>query len=102
VARRYTEIADGQENEDGIAIAATAAVMSPRVRGVLRRGAVLGLAGILKATDSVSEAARGMAQQAQQATSGAANAVQETAAEAKTSVRTSRRGQTSPKGQPEE
>jgi hypothetical protein len=93
---------DFVEPEVGIAIAATAAVMSPRVRGALRRGAVLGLAGILKATDSVSGAARGMAQQAQQATAGAATAVQETAAEAKTTARTPRRAQFRPEGQPQE
>lgn len=35
--------------EVGIAVAALAAVLSPQVRGVLRRGAVYGLAGVLKA-----------------------------------------------------
>lgn len=85
---------DFVEPEVGIAVAATAAVMSPRVRGAMRRGAVLGLAGILKATDSISASARNMAQQAQQATSNATNGAQEMASEAKTTARTSRRTQT--------
>jgi hypothetical protein len=53
---------DYLESEVAIAVAATAAVMSPRFRRVLRRGAVYGVAGALKATDVVSAAARGVAQ----------------------------------------
>jgi hypothetical protein len=52
---------DYLESEVAIAVAATAAVMSPRVRRVLRRGAVYGVAGALKATDVVTAAARGVA-----------------------------------------
>jgi hypothetical protein len=40
-------------------VAATAAVVSPRARSLLRRGAVYGLAGALKAGDFVFGAARG-------------------------------------------
>jgi hypothetical protein len=49
------------ETEVGVAVAATAALFSPRARNVMRRGAVYGLAGALKAGDAVSSAARGVA-----------------------------------------
>jgi nucleoside phosphorylase len=45
---------DYLESEVAIAVAATAAVLSPRVRRVLRRGAVYGVVGALKATDVVT------------------------------------------------
>jgi hypothetical protein len=45
---------DYLESEVVVAVAATAAVLSPRVRGVLRRGAVYGLAGVLRAGDAIS------------------------------------------------
>jgi hypothetical protein len=47
------------DREVAIAVTATAAALSPRVRQVLRRGAVYGVAGALKATDVVTAAARG-------------------------------------------
>jgi hypothetical protein len=53
---------DYLESEVAVAVAATAAVLSPGVRRVLRRGAVYGVAGALKATDVVTAAARGVAQ----------------------------------------
>lgn len=40
-----------------VAVAATAAVLPPRVRKALRRGAVYGLAGVLMASDAVSSVA---------------------------------------------
>ncbi len=40
------------ESEVVVAVAATAALLSPRVRGVLRRGAVYGLAGAFMARDA--------------------------------------------------
>ena len=43
------------------AVAVTATVFSPRVRGMLRRGAVYGLAGVLSAGDMVTAFARGIA-----------------------------------------
>ena len=49
------------ESEVAVAVALTAAALSPRVRGILRRGAVYGVAGALKATDVVTAAARGVA-----------------------------------------
>lgn len=48
---------DYLESEVGIAAAVTAIALSPRVRHTLRRGAVLGLAGAMKAVDVVGSAA---------------------------------------------
>jgi hypothetical protein len=50
------------ESEVAIAVAATAVALSPRARRVLRRGAVYGIAGALKAADVVTAAARGVAE----------------------------------------
>lgn len=47
--------------ELGILAAATATLLSPRVRGALRRGAVAGLAGLLAAGDRIAGLARGVA-----------------------------------------
>lgn len=47
--------------ESAVVAAATAAVFSPRTRETLRRGAVLGVAGALKAGDVLAGAARGAA-----------------------------------------
>lgn len=43
-----------------VAVAVTAAILSPRVRGILRTGAVQGLAGALIAGDAISSFARGI------------------------------------------
>jgi hypothetical protein len=43
-----------------LAVAVTTAILSPRVRGLLRKGAVQGLAGALIAGDAVSSFARGI------------------------------------------
>jgi hypothetical protein len=61
--------------EVAVAVAATAAALSPGFRRVLRRGAVYGVAGALKATDVVTAAARGVAQgvSSQAGTGGAAD-----------------------------
>ena len=53
---------DYLDTEVAIAVTATAVALSPGARRVLRRGAVYGLAGVLKATDLVTAAARGVAQ----------------------------------------
>jgi hypothetical protein len=52
---------DWLDSEVAVAVAATAAVLSPGFRRVLRRGAVYGVAGVLKATDVATAAARGVA-----------------------------------------
>ena len=68
---------DFVESEVAIAVAATAALLSPRVRGVLRSGAVYGLAGALIAGDAVASVARGAGRGAQHAASSAGGAVRE-------------------------
>ncbi len=50
---------DFVESEVAIVAAATAAAFSPRVRAVVRRGAVLGLSGLLSIGETVVGAARG-------------------------------------------
>jgi hypothetical protein len=57
---------DFLDSEVGIAVAATAVALSPRMRALLRRGAVYGLATAMKAGDSLSTAARGVAGEVQQ------------------------------------
>ena len=52
---------DFLDSEVAVAVAATAVAMSPRARRLVRRGAVYGVAGALKATDVVTAAARGVA-----------------------------------------
>lgn len=51
---------DGTEAKVAAAAALTAVVLSPRVRDVLRRGAVYGLAGVLTAGDALWAFARGV------------------------------------------
>ena len=65
---------DFMEPEVGVAVAVTAAVASPQVRNVLRRGAVYGLAGLLMAGDAVSSLAQGVKRGAQKAASEASEA----------------------------
>ena len=77
---------DYMESEVVVAVAATAAVMSPRVRGVLRRGAVYGLAGVLRAGDAISSVARNAAPGVQQAANVAAGTVQDAAQQAAASA----------------
>ena len=67
-------VEDFMESEVAVAVAVTAAVLSPRVRGVLRRGLVYGVAGVLKAGDALSSAVQSAAAAAQQATDSAATA----------------------------
>jgi hypothetical protein len=57
--RRALGIDDYVEKETGVVAAATAAAVSPRARELFRRGAVYGLAGVLKASDVAVAAARG-------------------------------------------
>jgi hypothetical protein len=70
---------DYVEPEVGVAVAltaaVTAAVASPKVRKVLRRGAVYGLAGMLMAYDKVSAAARTTARGAREMAASAEAAV---------------------------
>jgi hypothetical protein len=58
------------ESEVAIAAGVTAALASPRVRTVMRRGAVLGLAGVMTAGDAIVGAARGAAEEARARSAG--------------------------------
>ena len=61
-------VEDFLESEVAVAVAVTAAVLSPRVRGVMRRGLVYGVAGVLKAGDALSSAVQSAAAAAQPVT----------------------------------
>lgn len=54
------DLDDYVDGKMGVAVAATAVALSPRVREVLHRGAVYGLAGVLAAGDAVTAFARGV------------------------------------------
>ncbi|HLJ97667.1 MAG TPA: hypothetical protein VKU02_31185 [Gemmataceae bacterium] len=69
---------DFLDPEVAIAVAVTAAVASPPVRKVLRRGLVYGLAGLLVAGDKITGAARQIAHSAEQAAAGATPSPHET------------------------
>jgi hypothetical protein len=56
---------DFLDSEVAIAAGLTAAALSPRVRHLVRRGAVLGLAGVMTAGDAIVGAARGAMDEAQ-------------------------------------
>lgn len=58
------------EREVGVAVAATAAAMSPKVRSWARQGAVYGLAGAMKTGDVLVATARGAARGAREGVSG--------------------------------
>jgi hypothetical protein len=85
---------DFVDPEVGIAVAATALAFSPKVRAVVRRGLVVGLAGVMKAADSVGDAARNVAGDAQNTVSstvsGAQDAVSTTVAEARSTANRNR------------
>lgn len=49
------------DEEVVVAVAGTAAALSPRARSIARKGVVYGLAGVMKAGDVVASAARGAA-----------------------------------------
>jgi uncharacterized protein (DUF1786 family) len=70
---------DFMQTEVAVATAATVAVFSPRVRAMLRRGAVLGLAGAMMAGDALATFTRGVARGAQQTAASTATAVQDAA-----------------------
>lgn len=58
---------DYLEPEVAVAAAVTAVLFSPRARKIIRRGAVYGMAGLLKAGDAVSAFAGSVRQGAQEA-----------------------------------
>ena len=59
------------EPEIAVAAAVVATVTSPQVRGFLRKGAVLGLAGVIAAGDAVTTFGKGVTRGVQQAANGA-------------------------------
>jgi hypothetical protein len=58
------DLDDFIEPEVGVAVAVTAALVSPPVRRVVRKGAVYGLAGLLIARDKLAGLASGLRQRA--------------------------------------
>jgi uncharacterized protein (DUF1786 family) len=68
---------DFLQPEVGITAVVVAAAASPRVRKVVRRGAVLGLAGLFMAGDAAMSFARNVGQGAQQAAANAAATAQD-------------------------
>ena len=68
-------------SEVAVAVAVTAVVLSPPARRVLRRGAVYGLAGALRAGDAIAAFARGAARGAQETTAVATKGMADAAAE---------------------
>lgn len=97
-----------------LAVAVTAAVFSPRVRQVLHRGAVHGLAGMLIAGDAVTSFARGVGRGLQEASTAAPSqdtveqpaasatqAAQKAAAEPKTARARARKTATRPEASPD-
>ena len=58
--RCVVALEDFAEPETAVAVGATAAIFSPRVRELLHRGAVYGVAGVLVAGDAVTSFARGV------------------------------------------
>jgi hypothetical protein len=63
------------DRDVGVAVAATAGLLSPRAREVMRKGAVYGLAGALKVGDVVVGTARGAARGASEGATGSGNGV---------------------------
>ena len=75
---------DFVESEVGIAVAATALLVSPEVRNVVRRGLVYGLAAVLKASDTVATAARSVAGDVQQSVAAGGPAAEESRVDVET------------------
>jgi hypothetical protein len=59
---------DYLDSEVGIAVAATAVLLSPKVRGLVRKGIVSVLAGAIKAGDVVARGTRNMQEEAKHVT----------------------------------
>ena len=77
------EVDDVMSTESALVAAATAAIVSPRARAMIRKGAVYAVAGVLKAGDVAAGAGRGMARgvrgEETTASDGAADAGQDVA-----------------------
>jgi hypothetical protein len=73
---------DFVESEVAVAVAATAAVLSPRVRRLAHSGAVYGLAGALIAADAVTATARGVGRGVQEGGGGVGHGLRQAASSA--------------------
>jgi len=74
---------DYLEPEIAVTAAVTAAVLSPRTRRIIRRGAVYGLAGVLVAGDAIASFSRNVRHGIQEASTTAVEATRHTVEEAK-------------------
>ena len=74
---------DYMEPEVAVTAVVAAAVFSPKVRNVIRRGLVYGMAGVLIAGDAITSMARSVGQGIQEAGASAASATQNTMNQAK-------------------
>jgi hypothetical protein len=84
---------DYVNSEAGVVAAATAAAVSPRARELFRRGAVYGLAGVMKATDVAVTAARGAVDGARQGAAAASSATNSSGGSSSRSTGSGRRTQ---------
>lgn len=86
-------IEDYLEPEIAVTAAVTAAVLSPRGRKVIRRGAVYGLAGVLVAGDAIASFSRNVKHGIQEAGTAAIQATRHTVEEAKAGAAEATAGQ---------
>ncbi len=91
------EFEDYLEPEVALAVTATALLASPQVRGVLRRGLVVGMAGVMMAGDTLGSFSRGARRGAAQALPDAASTVENTAQTTMNTVETTM-GNMTPQG----
>jgi hypothetical protein len=82
---------DYMDSEAGIIAAATAAAVSPRARDLFRRGAVYGLAGVLRTGDIAVAAARGAVRAAKAEAGAGSNGARATPAKPRQTRKTTRR-----------
>jgi hypothetical protein len=83
---RIMALDDFMEPEVAVTAAVAAAVFSPKVRRVVRRGLVYGMAGILIAGDAISSFARNVGQGIQEAGASATDAAHNTMNQAREEV----------------
>jgi hypothetical protein len=81
--RRNMALDDYMEPEVAVTAVVTAAIFSPQIRGLLRRGLVYGLAGAMIVGDTVTSFAKSVGEGVQQAGASAAQAAQTTVNQAK-------------------
>jgi hypothetical protein len=92
---------DYLDSEVAVAAAATAALLSPPVRGVLRKGVVYATAGVMTAGDAVASVAKGAGRGMQRAVGRGGDGAASTGAAAARPARTSGRAGRTPTTTPE-